>query len=636
MTSVEQHAGGHDSPAEHHSSLTETQYCRGFDDMLMRSGEASRLKPTMLFLETTPASAGDPREESPFDSETSLHLTVLPVEDAIYRGEGNANIVIALPHERTVIRFRKSLPGEVSPDGGRTRVQREVGYARNVVSCFLGSYVQIPEIVRYGAADIAKLSDAVRPLRPEGRRHKEITDTYATKFPDYTFLDSQLEVDQTVFRSRSTFCVEIKPKQGYLQEAEPGFPGCPYCLNQYAKLRRKSIAARSNYCPFDLFSGTETRMRAAVEELLKSPQNNLKIFKDGCVVYDQASSPNDLENVLDEWFRNAATENGGRAGRVNEFCNLVCAALTRPIAREQLDLPATSLSRNFLVPANQVSTTFCTVAPDVIARAEWCLRLGGKRCNFDGSELPKNSVLERMWNMQRLSYVNINYIYSLYSNFASILNDDIIYSDLTKSNKTCNVFHALLDNPKNADQKMETMKEIDFQTLLKSAIARECDDDFNGNCNASSECILSTNTDRTLVNGGLVSQTEISSNLDSQSFYGNKSLHNQRTSNDDDERKANMQITAEHLSALQNYLLFVTARDCSILMTFRELHPKDVLRMPVENTIKLSEQHYFLSNVRVSDLEPKSVHSIEKHRQRDVDIFDSVISLLDEDILFTR
>jgi len=117
------------------------------------------------------------------------------------------------------------------------------------------------------------------------------------------------------------------------------------------------------------------------------------------------------------------------------------------------------------------------------------------------------------------------------------------------------------------------MKEIEFQTLLKSTIAQEYDDDLNGNCNASSECTLSTNTDKTLVNGDLVSHTEISSNLDScQPFYENKSLHNQRISNDD-ERKANMQISAEHLSALQNYLLFVTARDCSILMTFRELHP---------------------------------------------------------------
>lgn len=58
--------------------------------------------------------------------------------------------------------------------------------------------------------------------------------------------------------------------------------------------------------------------------------------------------------------------------------------------------------------------------------------------------------------------------------------------------------------------------------------------------------------------------------------------------------------------------------------------------MPVENTIKLSEQHYFLNNVRVSDLDPKSVHSIEKHRQRDMDIFESVISLLEEDILSTN
>lgn len=64
----------------------------------MRSGEALHPKSIMFFLEATPASAGDPREESSFDSEMSLPLTILAGEDAIYRGEGNANIVIALPH----------------------------------------------------------------------------------------------------------------------------------------------------------------------------------------------------------------------------------------------------------------------------------------------------------------------------------------------------------------------------------------------------------------------------------------------------------------------------------------------------------------------------------------------------------
>jgi len=70
-----------------------------------------------------------------------------------------------------------------------------------------------------------------------------------------------------------------------------------------------------------------------------------------------------------------------------------------------------------------------------------------QKCNFDHSELPKNSVLERIWNMQRLSYVNTNYIYNVYSNFTSLLNDDMIYSDLIKLNKTRIVFHASLGNP---------------------------------------------------------------------------------------------------------------------------------------------------------------------------------------------
>lgn len=573
-------------------------------------------------------------EEDLFEMNSSF--TTLSVQDMIYKGEGNANIVIALPHERRVIRFRKSLPGEVSPDGGKTRAHREVWYVRNVVSCFLASYAQTPEIVRYDAADVAKLSDVIRPHRPEKRRHKVITDTYATKFPDYTFLDLRLEVDQTVFRSRSTFCVEVKPKQGYLQKAEQRFPGCPYCLNQYAKLRKGDIVARSNYCPFELFSGVEARMKAAVKELLKSPQNNLRIFKDGIVVYNQESSPNDLEDVLNEWFRNAAattTRSGGRVRRsnVDEFCNLMHAALMRPFAQEQLDeLPAACRPCNLLLSANQ-DPTFCA-DPDAVARAERYLRLAGKICNFDGDELPRNSVLGRIRNMQRLSYVNTNYIYGIYSDFAPLLNDDTIFSDwmeLRNETHASTIFHASPSKFTNAviqkEEVVKDVKEFNTETLLESTVPREYDDNSNENHNASSECILSTNDKRIVVNGDFASQTEISANLDSRRlFHGSTSLHNQRTN---DEQETNVQIIAKHLSTLRMYLLFATARDCSILMTFRELNSENLSKVPVENTIKLSEQLYFLNSVRVSDLDPKSVHSIEKHRQRDLDVFDSVISL---------
>ncbi|XP_070150382.1 inositol-pentakisphosphate 2-kinase isoform X2 [Polyergus mexicanus] len=574
---------------------------------------------------------GNLREELSF--ETNPSLTTL-VEDVVYKGEGNAHIVVALPHERRVIRFRKTLPDEVSPDGGKTRAQREVWYARNVVSCFLGSYAQIPEIVRYDAADIAKLSDAIRPFRPEKRRHKVITDTYATKFPDYTFLDLRLEIDQTVFRSRSTFCVEIKPKQGYLQKAEQQFPGCPYCLNQYAKLRKGDIVTCSNYCPFELFSGVEGRMKIAVKELLRSPQNNLRIFKDGIVVYNQESSQNDLEDVLNEWFQNATTTSSGRARRsnVDEFCSLVYAALTLPFTQEQLEESSTACCPcNFLLSANQ-APTFCA-EPDMIARAERCLRFAGKNCNFDGDELPRNSVLERIRNMQRLSYVNTNYIYGIYSDFASLLNDDTIYPDLIKLRDETHASTISRALPGKLT-KAKDIKEINSDKLFESTVTREYDNNSNGNHNASSECVLSTNVKKIVVNSDFASQTGISANLDTcRLFYGNTSLHNQETNDDDDGQKANMQIIAKHLSTLRNYLLFATARDCSILMTFRELLPENLSKVPVENMIKLSEQRSFLSSVKVSDLDPKSIHSIEKHRQRDVDIFDSVISLLENILL---
>ncbi|XP_072750850.1 uncharacterized protein Ipk1 isoform X2 [Anoplolepis gracilipes] len=498
--------------------------------------------------------------------------------------------------------------------------------------------MQIPEIVRYEAADVAKLSHAIRPHRPEKRRHKVITDTYAAKFADYTFLDLRLEIDQTVFRSRSTFCVEIKPKQGYLQEAEQKFPGCPYCLNQYAKLRKGDVTVCSNYCPFELFSGVEARMKTAVKELLRSPQNNLRIFKDGIVVYNQESPPNDLEDVLNEWFPNATTMSNGRARRsnVDEFCSLVYAALTRPFAQEQLkELPAACRPCNFPPSANQ-TPTFCA-EPDAVARTERYLRLAGKNCNFDGDELPRNSVLERIWNMQRLSCVNTNYIYGIYSDFAALLNDDTIYADLMKLRDETHASTTAFRASPGKLTKANDIKEINSETLPESTTAaREYNGNSNGNHNVSSECILSTNVNRIVVNGDFTLQTKISANLDScRLFYESTSLRNQKT-NDDDEQKTNMQIIAKHLSTLRNYLLFATARDCSILMTFRELHPENLSKISVENTIKLSEQLHFLSSIRVSDLDPKSIHSIEKHRQRDINIFDSVISLLEDTLSKSR
>lgn len=125
-------------------------------------------------------------------------------------------------------------------------------------------------------------------------------------------------------------------------------------------------------------------------------------------------------------------------------------------------------------------------------------------------------------------------------------------------------------------QKTQTIKGAYIQRLFKSTVETKYDDDSNRNCSAAGlEHILPVNDDKTLVNGGFVSQTGISPDLDSQQSFceRNDSPHNEIANNEGDQRKANTSITVEHLLALQKYLLFTIVRDCSILMTFRELHP---------------------------------------------------------------
>lgn len=79
--------------------------------------------------------------------------------------------------------------------------------------------------------------------------------------------------------------VEIKPKWGFC-------PDCPllpddsithkisrFQLLQRTKLKKGDIKTISDYDPLDLFSGTETGVRKALESMCKNPQGNLKVFR---------------------------------------------------------------------------------------------------------------------------------------------------------------------------------------------------------------------------------------------------------------------------------------------------------------------------------------------------------------------
>ncbi|CAK9826549.1 Inositol-pentakisphosphate 2-kinase [Anthophora retusa] len=562
--------------------------------------------------------------DSPRFPELPFRLTMSSVENCIYRGEGNANVVIALPQEHKVIRFRKSLPDNVSPDGGKQRAEREVEFVRFVASSFLGQYTQIPEILHHDMKDIARLMEVIQPLRPDKRRNKEIAETYATKFPDYTFL--RVKYDSTLFRSNDTFCVEIKPKQGYLRDIDRKYQKCPYCLTQYHKLRKKIITSRSTYCPFDLFSGVEERMKSALKGLLKSPQNNLKIFKNGIVVYDQESLPNDLECILTEWFHNSV--NSTTKEYVGKFCNLICAALLHPFSSEEF--------KSSIFPVQELCTSndqdlkaVPYINSDIVAKVKKLLYFSGKTCNLRGETLPNNSVLERILRMQRLPFISSEYVYNIYLKFHSLLTDDTIYSNLLKMHKHDHQISHFKQKKTNTEYteegNTEALRETYIQTCAKDTLISK-KSKLDSDCNENKHINIS-NENVPLISRPILFPINFEKN--NLGYNESNMIHN--GDNVHYSKKGTHFLVNTIISCLQNYLLFSCARDCSILISFREVNPHTV-SSTCTDMIQLPDGHSFICNIGISDIDPKSLSCIEKHRQRDIDVLNSVISVLEGEL----
>ncbi|XP_035742460.1 inositol-pentakisphosphate 2-kinase-like [Vespa mandarinia] len=545
------------------------------------------------------------------DSLTSDSFESLSVKDCIYRGEGNANIVVTLMHEQKVIRFRKSLPRETLSDNNdddedvdendgnddeKIRVKREAEFVRHVVSGYLGSYVRVPEIVRYDAKDVTKLLEIIRPFRSEKRKYKKKVKIYAMKMPDYTFLPSMFaKLDHDLFKSKSTFAVEIKPKQGYQRKEEQRLQKCPYCLAQYYKFNEKMIDDRSSYCPFDLFSGDVERMNGAIKGLLRSPQNNLKIFKDGTIVYDQEFSTNDLETVLNDFYQTADIST--KDINVNLFSNLICAILLHSYPQsKRSELMRAKFKRNrFYHISERDNEVIRDTNEKLLSKTRKLFYLLQEECKRESNnDLPKDCILERILSMQRLPYVGTEHIYDIYDKHSTVINDEIIYSHLINSSWNYTKEEHKDTNGNHTDNWPSTTSKI------KENIE------------------LIKNTDQWKEN---------------ISYYNDKLID--KSNNDNIEYKndkISSNINNKDLIALQNYLLFCTARDCSILITFRQLKPEALLSVPQEYVIKISKDLCFLTSVNVTDLDPKSMHSIKRHRQRDIDILNAVISVLKEEL----
>ena len=77
------------------------------------------------------------------------------------------------------------------------------------------------------------------------RHHKCIRFGYVTVYPDYALLPVHLSIPPNIPHTSEplpTFCVEVKPKQGWVPAPDRRLPKCTFCLNQYLKVRSHSLS----------------------------------------------------------------------------------------------------------------------------------------------------------------------------------------------------------------------------------------------------------------------------------------------------------------------------------------------------------------------------------------------------------
>ncbi|XP_049876056.1 inositol-pentakisphosphate 2-kinase-like isoform X1 [Pectinophora gossypiella] len=203
-----------------------------------------------------------------------------------YINEGNVHIVLHILETNYVLRLIKE---DGNPVDLKT-IRRSVDFVNLVMIPLLAindHYLQ--DIVEIPANELIELSRNLVDFRPNHRKFKSALSSYAIKDINLAILNAN---------SDTNFCIELKPKEGFMSPHFKKFSKCYYCLKQFLKLQERQIDQISDYCPLDLFSGDTHRMKIALINLIRNPQNNFKVFKNGHIIYDEKSSQTVLENTI--------------------------------------------------------------------------------------------------------------------------------------------------------------------------------------------------------------------------------------------------------------------------------------------------------------------------------------------------
>ncbi|XP_010210590.1 PREDICTED: inositol-pentakisphosphate 2-kinase [Tinamus guttatus] len=321
-----------------------------------------------------------------------------------------------------VLRFLKFPPNQnKTSEEILHHLQNIVDFGKHVMKQFFGEkYVHHGEIVQLPLDFIRQLCLKIQPERPESRCDKDMDalSGYAMCLPNLTRLQTYRFVEH-----RPILCIEIKPKCGFIPfsshvSQEIKHKVCRYCMHQHLKVANGKWKRPSKYCPLDLFSGNKQRMHFALKSLLQEAQNNLKIFKNGELIYgckddqDSVSDWNELARHLKPFFfPSNGLVSGPHCTRtiVKELIHVITMAL----------LSSTEACRAGdmrTVPISQ-GRSYCEAS----AFNKELVRNGKNK--LESSGLPRGCLLYKTLQAQMLDMLDIEGLYPLYNRVEQYLEE---------------------------------------------------------------------------------------------------------------------------------------------------------------------------------------------------------------------
>ncbi|KAG8436253.1 hypothetical protein GDO86_007378 [Hymenochirus boettgeri] len=339
-----------------------------------------------------------------------------------YHGEGNKSLVVSHSKSCVVLRFLKFLPNRnKSSDEVYQHLHNILDFGKHIMKQFLGeNFVHQGEVVKLPLDFLKRLCLKIQSERPESRCEKEMdVSGYAMCLPNLTRLQTF-----PFLECRPIFSIEIKPKCGFIPTSAHITKDikkkiCRFCMHQHLKIAKGKWKKVSKYCPLDLFSGNKQRMHFALMNLLQESQNNLKVFKNGELIYgckddqDQFLDLNELAHHLKSFF---FPTNGLVSGH----------QCTKTVLKELIHILTTVLLCNSTdtakagnmnpIPVSQ-GRTYCRgshFCPELLLSSKNVMETTG---------LPKGCILYKTLQAQMLDMLDIEGLYPLYKRVEKYLEE---------------------------------------------------------------------------------------------------------------------------------------------------------------------------------------------------------------------